>query len=431
MTLSEWRTEITQRVVNAAGSVIEEQKVIRWIKKAWSEQYTFEALSEVDPEFRALDTRLYAAMDYMMAQSKSESLELRRIVSMRAAEASDNDTLLRGIQVVHLLIRFFRNVGGNDHAFLLKTLFDIPPATDIDSLQNIYYNWHKILSQTRGVESLDRFTLRVTWYEKIERVPEIKPYLVQWDIIKEGHPDKTYDKLIDITNTLLSLTRDKRAQAKSEQAVGAMFKPKKAAPGQEVTPKAKPKSKAQAKKGKNDGKGEENPDKDPPPPQAVPGETRQSAKARKNSPCYFFHKGKCHNGHKCNYSHDPISDEAKSKLVRPPPKQDPASPGPRSGSAGSDRSNRSPSANSQKSGSQRSSSNSSRSSKTSQSSHASKGTNKSGSGSSGSGKFFIRHCRKFLKGQCKDKNCKRPHLSQKELKKAEEEANKKPRKDNR
>ena len=122
----------------------------------------------------------------MMAQAKTESLELRRIVSMRAAEARDNDTLLRGIQVVHLLNRFFRNAGGNDHAFLLKTLFGIPPTTDLDSLQNLYYNWHKILSQARGIESMDRFTLRVTWYEKIEGVPDLKPYFVQWYIIPEG-----------------------------------------------------------------------------------------------------------------------------------------------------------------------------------------------------------------------------------------------------
>ena len=101
----------------------------------------------------------------------------------------------------------------------MEALFKMQEATNLNDLNEVSYLWHKLLQKTRGAETMCRHTLRTVWLRKIERVPDVKPYLIQWEILPDNHEDKTYEKLMVIVATLLAAKRDTLFRHRSDRAI--------------------------------------------------------------------------------------------------------------------------------------------------------------------------------------------------------------------
>ena len=117
-----WQTALSQALVQTSGSR-DIQSVVKWISEVWSPGSSFLGLKDSGGDaFVTLDVKLATAMQAMIAHGGQDAKELKDLVSRRMEEALKNFTLIKGRQIVFLLLENFKTFDNSEVVYGLIIL---------------------------------------------------------------------------------------------------------------------------------------------------------------------------------------------------------------------------------------------------------------------------------------------------------------------
>ena len=133
--LDTWMTTLIHNLAHAAA-VKDDAELVRWIRNSWSDIVTYEQLEDSEP-FVTLDRKLSTALIAML-KNTSNSPDAKTLfdkLTIRMGEAQRDNKLVRGRQIVFLIVRHFRTPGNLAYKYTTKKLEDLTPPTNIKALQ--------------------------------------------------------------------------------------------------------------------------------------------------------------------------------------------------------------------------------------------------------------------------------------------------------
>jgi len=137
-----WQTALLQAVVPTSGNR-SYNVVTTWISQSWAKGSTYESLADSGPDaFVTLDMMLSTAMQTMIMHAGQDAKELRDLVSRKMEEAMKQYDILKGRQVVQLLLALFKTLDNSEIFCGFDHLASLVCGPD---LQAFVTQWVKIL----------------------------------------------------------------------------------------------------------------------------------------------------------------------------------------------------------------------------------------------------------------------------------------------
>ena len=163
-----------------------------------------------------LDLKLASAMTNMMHKGGERSKRFRDRVNLKMEEASKMGDIIKGRQIVWMLLDSFKTfdrsavVYGFDHLSTLRV--------NNNDLHEFLIQWNHVLSKM-GDEHIQTSLLRDAFYRKIERVHEVSYDLNIYERMAESDPNKTYEFLINCVETAIRKQDKRRNMTEREMAL--------------------------------------------------------------------------------------------------------------------------------------------------------------------------------------------------------------------
>ncbi len=272
-------------------------------------------------------------MQLIIVHGGTDAKELKDLVARKMDEALKALTLLKGRQIVFLLLENFKTFDSSEMVYGFGHLVKCECGTDLSAFLT---QWQKIFDNMCA--AMPTVNLRDVFYRKIKHVEQLKQDMNKYERFYENDKNKTYEWLLGIVQQEIRLQRQSRNTADREQLMmrSPPAKAKPAASAEDVAPAKTPKAAAKSPEQKESekvatqlrkelatmteelalanlaGKGEGN----------VASAKSLKGKGVKGegkgkTPCYYFHHAECVRGDKCYFSHAVISKEDKAKLAKP------------------------------------------------------------------------------------------------------------------
>ena len=265
-------------------------------------------------------------LNAMIASSGDSGKEVAMDIKVMTFDMANKNPpeIIRGRQIVAMILNSFRSATHTDLAFTGKHLYELTYPGD-NKLSLFKSQWIHILSAMREDDKPRGLALRDILFDKIKGSTSMAFDIRYYKKNPEGHHEKTYEYLMEMINRTIATEREEKNRLEKLKGVNqivanpkalAAEKPGKKENQQEnakaaskaINENAAPvvprppqkehneyaKGKGKYEKGKGKGK---NKDKD--------GSRGRSASVdRKNIPCvYHFQKGGCSKGKDCPFSH--------------------------------------------------------------------------------------------------------------------------------
>ena len=102
--LMTWKTSLARAVMIAANNP-QAKQVMQWVSASWAEGQTYEALGDDEHNpFVTLDMKLAQGMMIMLNKAGEKASRIRDKVNLKTEEATRNNTLVTGRQLVFMLL---------------------------------------------------------------------------------------------------------------------------------------------------------------------------------------------------------------------------------------------------------------------------------------------------------------------------------------
>jgi len=199
--IAPWRTKLMNSVAVASGNP-DYYRVTIWLAESWSGKNLEELASSGGSAFVTLDLKLASAMTNMMHKGGERSKRFRDRVNLKMEEASKKGDIIKGRQIVWMLLDSFKTfdrsavVYGFDHLSTLRV--------NNNDLHEFVIQWNHVLSNM-GDEHIQTSLLRDAFYRKIERVHEVSYDLNIYERMAESDPNKTYEFLMTCVETAIRM----------------------------------------------------------------------------------------------------------------------------------------------------------------------------------------------------------------------------------
>ena len=336
-----WKSQVTANIVAASGD-LDHDAWTTWIAPTFKISPDIDGIlaGSGDTRFNSVDVKLASALMAMMQNGGEQAREVLNEARLKMAKGCRGGTpiILKGRQLLAMIVDSFRSASNTDLVFTIKHLYDLPYPGDNDIVV-FKSQWNEVLECMRPADVPNDIALRDILYDKIKGSKLMAFDLHYYEGKEETHSEKTYKYLMDTISKHIRLRReeknrnaknqglkhltrypslpattenenDKPAKAAATPKTKSPAVPPKAAPAGPVLadPKVKPHQKgSKGAKGKGKGKGK-NRDRTRSP--SVP----RTAAEKKKIPCrFYFGSGTtCTRGRDCEYSHSKDSPRANS-----------------------------------------------------------------------------------------------------------------------
>ena len=338
--LEYWKSQVTANIVAASGD-LDHDAWTSWIAPTFklSPDIEGDLAGSGDVRYNSVDVKLASALMAMMQNGGDQAREVLNEARLKMAKGcrGGTPTILKGRQLLAMIVDSFRSASNTDLVFTIRHLYDLPYPGDND-LVTFKSQWNEVLECMRPGDVPNDVALRDILYDKIRNSKLMVFDLHYYESKEETHVDKTYKYLMDTISKHIKLRREEKnrdAQKQGLKHITSRYKslpattneddsekPAKAAPTPKAKnpagppkavpvladPKVKPHSKG-GKGGKGKGKGKGKP-RDRTRSPSVP----RTAAEKKKIPCrFYFGTGTtCTKGRDCEYSHSKDSPRANS-----------------------------------------------------------------------------------------------------------------------
>ena len=322
--LDGWKSQLLSNVLSACADT-DQEAWISWLGEAFKLDPDIKGMSNSGgSRFTTIDVKLANALNAMIASSEDSGREIGMEIKVMTLDMARKDPpeVVRGRQIVAMILDSFRSATHTDLAFTGKHLYELTYPGD-NKLSLFKNQWIHILSAMREDDKPRGLALRDILFDKIKGSSSMALDIRYYKKNPEGHPEKTYEYLMEMINRTIATEREEKNRLEKLKGVNQIVSNPKALaaekPGKkddntkaDKTPKAnenaapvltKPnpkahneneKGKGKYEKGKGKGKGK---DRDK-------SRARPPSVDRKNIPCvYHFQKGGCSKGKDCPFSH--------------------------------------------------------------------------------------------------------------------------------
>ena len=336
--LSSWKGSVVHEVCVASGDRhYEDWKA--WLAPCLTDQPDLETLAKApEVRFQSIDAKLSNALRKVIDNAGDKSMQVKYDMSMKNQMYGKSGDFIQGRELFAMILISFKSPDHTEVLYNSHHLYVFSYYGD-DQLEAFYNKWLDIIYNMKHDDRPSVNSLRDTLFRKIEHSKLMHFDISRYRTFDEGHPEKTYDFLLNMIKGYIARGKQERLLKDRERAVKMSLSSSKTTPALEDDvkaaaptktkkedaaaassagdpPKGKPKAKAKSeaasvlptpspkshadknKKGK--GKG---------------GKGRSSSPTdKKKIFCnYFFNKGGCNKGDKCLYSHSQKVYDAKMK----------------------------------------------------------------------------------------------------------------------
>ena len=200
--LTQWRIQISKNLVTAGGHL--DLREITWWGEIGLAENTFETLADSgDQRFLSLDLKLSTALGSML---KTANNSVTQDVNLKETIATGKGTMLKGRQIAWLILKHFQT---NPQ---LGVMYQITDFADLEwrgdkpnEVHTFMYIWENMLSQMHT--SLSRHELAGILLQKLDKSTVLKEDLAHYHRQVPGHPDQSYDFLMNSMNRYLTRKR--------------------------------------------------------------------------------------------------------------------------------------------------------------------------------------------------------------------------------
>ena len=338
--LSSWKGSVVHEVCVASGDRhYEDWKA--WLAPCLADQPDLDALAKApEVRFQSIDAKLSNALRKVIDNAGDKSMQVKFDMSMKNQMYGKSGDFIKGRELFAMILISFKSPDHTEVLYNSHHLYVFNYYGD-DQLEAFYNKWLDIVYKMKHDDRPSVNSLRDTLFRKIEHSKLMHFDISRYRTFDEGHPEKTYDFLINMIKGYIARGKQERLLKERERAVKMSLTSNKTTPALEdagkpaaptktkkedaaaasstddpskVKPKAKakneaasvlstPSPKSHADKNNKKGKGGKG------------GKGRSSSPVdKKKIFCnYFFNKGGCNKGDKCLYSHSQKIYDAKMK----------------------------------------------------------------------------------------------------------------------
>ena len=320
------KSQLLSNVLSACADT-DQEVWISWLNEAFVLNPDISGMSNSGgSRFTTIDVKLANALNAMIASSGDSGKEIAmdiKVMTLNMARKNPPE-VVRGRQIVAMILDSFRSATHTDLAFTGKHLYELTDPGD-NKLSLFKSQWVHILSAMREDDKPRGLALRDILFDKIKGSTSMAFDIRYYKKNPEGHPEKTYEYLMEMINRTIATEREEKNRLEKLKGVNQIVSNPKALaaekPGKKenqqdntkaaskatnesaapVVPRPPQKehndySKGKGKYEKGKGKGK-NKDKDK-------SRGRSPSVDRKTIPCvYHFQKGGCSKGKDCPFSH--------------------------------------------------------------------------------------------------------------------------------
>ena len=324
--LDGWKSQLLSNVLSACAAT-DQEVWISWLNEAFVLNPDISGMSNSGgSRFTTIDVKLANALNAMISSSGDSGKEIAmeiKVMTLNMARKNPPE-IVRGRQIVAMILDSFRSATHTDLAFTGKHLYELTYPGD-NKLSLFKSQWVHILSAMREDDKPRGLALRDILFDKIKGSTSMAFDIRDYKKNPEGHPEKTYEYLMEMINRTIATEREEKNRLEKLKGVNQIVSNPKALaaekPGEKenqqdntkaaskatnesaapVVPRPPQKEHNEYAKGKGKyekGKGKgKNKDKDK-------SRGRSPSVDRKTIPCvYHFQKGGCSKGKDCPFSH--------------------------------------------------------------------------------------------------------------------------------
>ena len=319
--LDGWKSQLLSNVLSACADT-DQDAWITWLGEAFKIHPDIEKMGNSGgPRFSAIDVKLANALNAMINTSGDSGREVGLEIKVMTLDMarSTPPKVMKGRQIVAMILESFRSSTQTDLTFTGKHLYEM--AYPGDAKLNLFRNqWIHILSAMREDDKPRDLALRDTLFDKIKGSTSMQFEIRYYRSLREGHPEKTYDYLMDMMARTIATEREEKNRLDKAKGIRELLGAKALAaektskgdgkskndktkenPENNAAPVlTKPSPKAHNDKGKGKDRGEKGKGKG----KRDKSRRRSQRQDKKSIPCvFYFQKGGCSKGEECLYSH--------------------------------------------------------------------------------------------------------------------------------
>ena len=322
--LGSWKSQLISNVLSACADT-DQDVWISWLNEAFVLNPDITGMSNSGgSRFTTIDVKLANALNAMISSSGDSGKEVAMDIKVMTFEMANKNPpeIIRGRQIVAMILDSFRSATHTDLAFTGKHLYELTYPGD-NKLSLFKSQWIHILSAMRDDDKPRGLALRDILFDKIKGSNSMAFDIRYYKNKPEGHEDKTYEYLMEMMTRTIATEREEKNRLEKLKGVNQIVANPKALaaekPGKKENQQENAKAAAKAtnenaapvvprppqkehneyakgkgkyEKGKGKGKSKDK------------NRDRSASVDRRNIPCvYHFQKGGCSKGKDCPFSH--------------------------------------------------------------------------------------------------------------------------------
>ena len=336
--LSSWKGSVVHEVCIASGDRHHEDWKA-WLAPCLASQPDLDELAKTpEVRFQSIDAKLSNALRKVIDNAGDKSMQVKYEMSMKNQMYGKDGDFIKGRELFAMILISFKSPDHTEVLYNSHHLYVFSYSGD-DQLEAFYNKWLDIIYNMKPDDRPSTNSLRDTLFRKIEHSKLMHFDISRYRTFDGGHPDKTYDFLMNMIRGYIARGKQERLLKDRERAVKMSLSSNKTIPALEDAPKPAAPTKTKKEDAAAAASSASDPPKVKPKTKAkndaasvLPTPSPKShadknnkkgkgGKGRSSSPTdkkkifcnYFFNKGGCNKGDKCLYSHSQKVYDAKMK----------------------------------------------------------------------------------------------------------------------
>ena len=219
--LEYWKSQVTSNIVAACGD-LDHDAWVRWIAPSFRQLPDIDGdlAKSGDQRYNSIDVKLASALMSMMQNGGDQAREVLHEAKLKMAKGcrGSTPTLLKGRQLLAMVIDSFRSASNTDLVFTIKHLYDLPYPGD-NEIVLFKSQWNEVLEQMRPGDVPNDIALRDILYDKV-KVSKLMAFdLHYYEGKEDNHAEKTYQYLMNMISKHIKLKREEKNRESQEQSL--------------------------------------------------------------------------------------------------------------------------------------------------------------------------------------------------------------------
>ena len=246
--LDSWKSQLLSNVLSACSDT-DQEVWIQWLNEAFKLNPDIKGMGNSGgSRFTTIDVKLANALHGMISSSGDSGREIAMEIKVMTLEMARRDPpeIVRGRQIVAMILDSFRSATHTDLAFTGKHLYELTYPGD-NKLSLFKNQWIHILSAMRDDDKPRGLALRDILFDKIKGSTSMAFDIRYYKNKPEGHWEKTYEYLMEMISRTIATEREEKNRLEKLKGVNqivsnpkalAAEKPGKKEDNTKTTPKA-------------------------------------------------------------------------------------------------------------------------------------------------------------------------------------------------